>query len=286
MSAEKANADLSEKELREYLSMLEEEDDNLELDMRQAAEELLPDEMLEDDAWKAVPVWAESENGGRRVDHLDFYSQATYAERQSELRKVGTANFSRNCLARKQARTALTRAACNQTDISLEADIPQEHLKLLISELVKGHTVMTDKLFTYINRRFTMLLEPLIPKGLRKCFKECPQSVLKCKGFMYKASEEYGKGYYFWATPDIPYYFTQGTEQAVLEELRPRYLFRLDKAIADYHRRKDQRDRIEIKFASAVVDRHLNTYFKLLRYNPHWFEALYTVLTGKQLINK
>lgn len=284
---------LSETELREFLAIIESDDDNLAYLEEQAKKNIadgeysVPDEMLDDYAWTTAPILDKTEDGKYKYIGTNYYTHsdaADYKKKEWEAKRArGTAVSAQRAKERKQKKILITRAAVNQTDIMLGDPITQELLRALITELVKEHTVLINSLFEYINKRFNDLLRPLIPRALRECAKAFPQSVKWSKGFMYKASYDFGGGHYFWVTPNIPYYFTQGTEPEILKKAKPDFLFRIDKAIADYMHHTDIRAAKEVKYASAIVDKNIKTYYDLLKYNPFWFEALYKLVTNKNL---
>ena len=295
--------DLTEDELSEFLHIIESDDDDLAFAVDKASKdiadeeellpddmlekEFLPDEMLEDSAWVKERLWDKTEDGKYRFAGIAYRLRSEREEQKKKAnalgRAKGTASTIERARIRKLRKIEINRAACSQQDIHISDKVSREALKTLIAELTKDHTEMVDRLDTYINKRFAMLLRPLIPRSVKICAENYPQSVLKCKGFMYKASSDYGKGLCFWVTPDVPYYFTQGTEQRILEKLKPEFLYKIDKAIVQYNYHKNVRAEKEIKYAAALVDNHVNTYFDLLKYNPFWFEKVYQLITGKDL---
>lgn len=284
---------LSDKELREFLAAIESEDDDLSYLEEQAKKNIadgeysVPDEMLDDGAWSTAPILDKTKDGRYKYRGSLYFTHSDAAEYKKkeweERRAKGVAASVQRAKERRQKKILVTRAAVNQNDVMLSDPVTQEQLKMLIAELVKDHTATIDGLFEYINKRFSDLLRPLVPRALQNCAKAYPQSVKRCKGFMYKASYEFGKGHCFWATPDIPYFFTQGTEQELLEKVKPDFLYRIDKAIANYMHHIDMRTTKELKYASVLVDRHVKTYYDLLKYNPFWFETLYKLVTNKEL---
>lgn len=183
----------------------------------------------------------------------------------------------------KEDRIAIQRMAFGQEYIRLSDTIGSDNLKLLITLLTAEHTRMIDKYANYINRRLAVLIYPLIPRRLRTCKMLYPESIRECPGFLYKASEEYGEGQSFWAMPDIPYYFIQNTEQAILRDSTKytNYLIAVDKAVAAYNAHINARQKKELKYASMLIDKHVNSYFDLLRLNPFWFEILFKNLKDK-----
>jgi hypothetical protein len=108
-----------------------------------------------------------------------------------------------------------------------------------------------------------------------------PASIRISPGFLYKASEEFGRGLTFWAIPNIPYYFAQNTEQEILKKQKPELLISVDRAVGLYHEHKEKRAKKELKYASTIIQKGVRTYFDLLKLNPFWFEILYNSLIEK-----
>ena len=123
--------------------------------------------------------------------------------------------------------------------------------------------------------------ERINPRRLRICKSLYPDSIRPCPGFLYKASEEYGAGLTFWAMPNIPYYFTQNTEQKVLMEHKSPFLVNVDQSIKIYHEHLKKRADKELKYASLIYQKGVYSYFDLLRLNPFWYEVLYNDLQNK-----
>lgn len=272
--------DLTDKEYLEFLSEIEEKDTDIEEAQHEAIEKIeLEEEHAEfssieenarieayygEDAWRKF--------GKYLFTKPDFAS----AQRKSlETRKAKQAKL-------KEDRIRIQREAFNQEYIRLSDLIGADNLKLLITLLTREHTAMVDKYADYINRRLFTLLNPLIPRRLRLCKMFYPESMKECPGFLYRASEEYGEGQTFWATPDIPYFFKQNTEQAELQKSgNSHFLVRVDKAVASYNMHNKIRAEKELKYASTLVQKGVNTYFDLLRLNPFWFEILFNDLKDK-----
>lgn len=293
MNDEKQFENLNDEELREFLHIIESDNDSI-LEAEEEAskniideEECLPDEMLSDNAWKASLQWEKTENGKYVFAGVNYNLKSVYDEEKKKIqelnRKKGPEFSSTAAAKRRQRKIEINRAAFNQQDIHISDKIGQELLKQLIVSLVKPHTDMINKLDEFINKRFALLLRPLIPNILKQCAKQYPNSVMKCQGFFYIASEEYGGRQKFWATPDIPYFFTQGTEQDILKKHRSKYLYNIDKAIAQYNYHITEKNKKEVKYATALVNRNVQTYYDLIKYSPFWFEKIYEIVTQKQL---
>lgn len=297
MDSIKQYGDLSESELYEFLRVIEADDD----DMTEAGEhaddsiieeeECLPDEMLDDKAWVVSRRWEKVGEDKYKFVGLDYHLKSTNDEyrehRYQEWQKNRQAFFSRKAKeyheTRRTRKIAINRAAFDQNDIKLSDSVSTEQLKQLIASLTQEHKTMMDKLYAYINKRVNDLLRPLIPRMLRTCAERYPHAVVMSPGFMYKASKEYGENKLFWVTLNVPYYFLQGTEQEALRINKPEFLYSIDKAIVQYYYHKCSLAEKEVKYATALVNKKISTYFDLLKYNPFWFANLYKLLTGKEL---
>lgn len=250
--------------LEEEYSNPEELGDTSEL--RESAENLEIEAKYGTDAW-------------RRLTWGDPVLLSAEDKHNAKLR-VAQAVRERNYRLRGE-RIQIQRDAFRQEYIKLSDEIGNDKIKLLVSLLVKSHTVMIDKYAEYINRRLAMLLRPFIPRKLVLCKRLYPESIRVSPGFLYRASEEYGGGITFWATPDIPYYFAQNTEQDVLIERKPLFLVNIDRAVKFHHEHSIKRSEKELRYASLIYKKKIKTYFDLLRLNPFWYDILYKDLANK-----
>jgi len=295
----KQYGDLSEAELYEFLRVIESDDDDIEEAQEEAydnvlnEEECLPDELLDDKAWVVSKRWEKTEDGRYKFVgynyHLkstdDEYRRANAQRRLERRRQIFSEKAIEYHSRRRQLKTDINRAAFDQNDIKLSDSVTTEQLKQLITCLTSEHKRMMDKLFVYINKRINDLLRPLVPRMLRTCAERYPHSIVKSPGFMYKASEEYGENKLFWVTLDIPYYFTQGTEQTMLIRYKPELLYSVDKAVVQYYYHKCMLAEKEVKYATVLVNKKIKTFFDLLKYNPFWFAKIYELLTNKKFCN-
>lgn len=278
----KQYGDLSSEELFEFLAEIENDDEDfkeiqeesdekikLEEDMSsliETPENAKIESSFDDNAWHEAGV-----SGGlvlhNRVANLERWQKTALA-------------LKRRATKLKEDRIRIQREAFRQTNVKLSESISKGEIKTLIAILVKEHTRMVDKYAEYINRRLTVLLNPLIPRRLRICKSLYPDSIRRSPGFLYKASKEYGGNKIFWATPDVPYFFPQQSEQDVLKKAKPEFLFSVDRAVSFYHEHLEKRKAKELKYASDIVRRNVATYFDLLKLNPFWFEILYNEIIG------
>lgn len=277
----KQYGDLTEKELLEFLSEIEGDDEDIQEAQNEADKKInLEEERTEllelpenaeieayygDDAWRKM-----NEN------------TCLYGDEIKRKANLASANVRKQKMQRlKEDRIRIQRYAFNQDKIRLSDPIGNENIKLLVSLLVEEHTRMINKYTAFINRRLATLLSPLIPRRLRICKMLYPDSIRISPGFLYRASKEYGRGLTFWAMPNIPYYFAQNTEQKILFEHRPEFLVSIDKSVGFYHEHKYKRTKKELKYASLIIQKGVYTYFDLLKLNPFWFEMLYNHLIEK-----
>lgn len=271
---------LSEKKYAELLNEIEDSDDDLQEEQAKAEEQIATNEEQENDALEAKYgdklAWIGSGPNncrGVRLFGPPGWQRACEASIESRRRKSQKL---------REDRMQIQREALRQNVIPLGEAIGNDRLKLLIAILTKEHTRMIDKYADFINRRLTALLTPLIPNRLRLCRTLFPDSVVRSPGFLYRTAEESGSGLVFWATPDVPYYFAQGTEQEVLMEHKAPSLTKVDQAVRLYHDHLAARTEKEIKYASLIYQKGVATYFDLLKVNPFWFDVLYKELTKNE----
>ena len=289
----KKYGDLDDKELLEFLAEIKSDDEDIE-EAETSADEKIGDEEAQS-MLSELPENAEIEtyygNDAWRRPHI----YTGYRDRLTVLYgpygKQRAAEGHREAIRKKaqrlkEDRIRIQREAFNQSYIRLSDKIEKHHIKMLISVLTQEHTRMVNKYSDYINKRLATLLNPFIPRRIRICRMLYPNSIRVCPGFMYKASKEYGGGLTFWATPSIPYYFEQNTEQKVLLENKSDFLFSIDRAISFYHEHLKKRQEKELRYASLIIQKGVYSYFDLLKLNPFWFEILYGELKSQIDKNK
>lgn len=280
--------DLTDKEYLSFLNEIKSDDEELE-EIQNESNEKIELEETQNELPIEETAQSESEENARIEAYYGDDAWQTFGIRlegkpgMAEIRKSMQKGQETRNKKLKENRIAIQRMAFDQEYIRLSDTIGSDNLKLLITLLTAEHTRMIDKYANYINKRLTTLIFPLIPRRLRVCKMLYPESIKECPGFLYKASEEYGKGQSFWAMPDIPYYFIQNTEQAILRDSTKytNYLIAVDKAVAAYNAHVNTRQKKELKYASMLIDKHVNSYFDLLRLNPFWFEILFKNLKDK-----
>lgn len=287
--------DLSEHELYEFLHEIESSDDAMQEIQNEAANRIDTEEAQAEISEETTPeivnapsiltetpenaaIEAEYGDDAWRQPHVWQVTRTPSKQRAANASKK-TTQVKLNGL--KEDRLRIQRNAFEQKDIDLSSEIGNINIKLLLELLVRDHTRLIDKYTTYINTRISALISVYIPRKLRLCMKEYPGSIKRSEGFLYKASKDYGDGKLFWVNLDnVPYYFTQGTETVVLRKYyADSLLVPVDRAIISYHVHNEKRAEKEVKYASMIIRKKVRTYFDLLRFNPFWFELLYTHLT-------
>lgn len=278
MENTKQYGDLTDKELLEFLNEIQGGDEDIEEARLEADEKIA---LEEEQALSELPENAEIEayygdDAWRKLKKNVTFLHGDEAQRR--INQASTKAIKQRSQRLKEDRIRIQRYAFNQEFLRLSDSIGNANIKRLISLLVKEHTRMLNKYEAFINNRLAVLLNPLIPRRLRICKMLYPNSVKICPGFLYKASEEFGRGLTFWAMPNIPYYFVQNMEQKILMQQKPEFLVSIDKAVSLYHEHKDKRAKKELKYASTIIQKGVYTYFDLLKLNPFWFETLYNDL--------
>lgn len=175
----------------------------------------------------------------------------------------------------------INRMAFDQNVLPLSNEMTRWDKTALVEELTKNLRQLIRRYDDYINTRIGRLLSPAIPKPIKIAKLKWPWVFVANPGFLYKTHPESGEILTYWATPNIPYYFRQGTEQTILEErdsqLSAYFLENVDRAIHRwYETRRRLADR-EVQYATRILNlsTHTPTYADLLKYNPFWFKKLY-----------
>lgn len=273
--------ELSNEELLDFLNELEQGDDDLIV-----LDNSHPAEALEDGAWGQFNRWKGDEKerlfSHKEINLWDNEAEVV-AKRKEEGRLKGIEVHKEKSRLRRQNKIDMQRLAFAQADIPLTRVITKEQLSTLIELLTADYRSLLDKYHTFINKRLTLLLRPYIPKPIKYCYATYPDSMKVNPGFMYLCSAEYGESKSFWASPDIPCFFVQGSENDILRNNKAKYLFSLEKAILQYYNTLDKISSLEVKYASKLVQMKNGTFYDLLKISPFWFEMLYNNITGKIL---
>lgn len=177
-------------------------------------------------------------------------------------------------LKRKFANKALT-----QTDIDLNMVVPDKEMQLLISLLTQDYAKRRDRYLHYVHKSISRLLFAKMPRCVKNAFRYYPQTIRRCPGFMYQATEENGKGLKLWVTPDIPYFFSQGSEMDILLINFGDAIPYIDRAVARYYACEARRVQKEVYFGSRLLTKMPHgTYMDLVKENAIWFNRLYEAI--------
>lgn len=183
---------------------------------------------------------------------------------------------------KNQEKIEITRMAFDQKKVNLSDSLTRWDKMALVEELTKKLRNLIRKYDEYINSRITRLLAPLIPAPIKVAKLKWPWTFVANPGFLYKTHKEVtGEIYTYWVTPNVPYYFKQGTEQQILEErdteLSKYFLESVDRAIMRRYEACNKLSAREVMYASRFASNTIKliTYGDLLNYNPFWFKLLY-----------
>lgn len=281
--------EMANDELAKFLDEIETDDnsysESLEESIRKIQYEemlqndMLPEEMMSDKAWSNTVRAERNEDGSFKRDSAGrvIYNlkQITYTDKKAEwdhAKAMWDKARKARKLETKQRKLEIQKEALNSQFINIYSDLTVEHKKLLIELLTKEYSRLMEKSEKYINKRVEALLKPYIPFVLKRCKAMFPESMIKNPGFMYIASKEYGEGKMIWVTPDLPYYFSQGTEMQVLRENEAQYLFAIDKAVVQFHNSRETLAKRELQYAVRLKD--VKTFYSLVKKNPFWYDLL------------
>lgn len=216
------------------------------------------------------------------VTHVNF--QVVPLEKVEEYRQRLKQKYYADYRVKKRE---LMEKAFRQTDIDLNAVIPDIELNILISLITSKLREQRDRNKAIINRYIERALRRLIPSPLRIAYYKYKGCVKACPGFMYYTTEEKGESLKFWATPDMPYYFKQGTEMQTLIEDAYDFLEVIDKRVHIFYEKEARLAVVEVKMASEVLSSLPNgTYLDLVKHNAIWFNRLYNEIMGLRKAGK
>lgn len=212
--------------------------------------------------------------------------QKYYARKLQEIKK-------RKKKSKDLQKIEINRLAFDQKECPLADEMTRWDKMLLVEELTKNLRQLIKRYEKYINSRISRLLSPIIPAAIKLAYMKWPHTFVANPGFLYKTHPESGEILTYWVTPNVPYFFKQGTEQQVLEErdamLSPYFLECVDRAIHRWYEARRRLSNREVNYASRIVTNNLRTYHDLLKYNPFWFKKLYDrilIENEKELKNK
>lgn len=289
MESSEYKKEITTDELSKFIDEIENDDSSYSESMEESIRriqyeemlhgDMLPEEMMDDRAWSNTVRAERNEDGSFKRDEtgkvIYKYKQITYTDKKAEwdhAKAMWDKARREKKIETKQRKLEIQKEALNSTFINIYEQLTVEHKKLLIELLTSEYARLMEKSEKFINKRITMLLKPYIPFVLKRCNTMFPESMIKNPGFMYIASKEYGEGKMIWVTPDLPYYFTQGTEMQVLRENEEKYLFAIDKAVVQFHNSRDTLAKRELYYAVRLKD--IKTFYQLVKKNPFWYDTL------------
>lgn len=200
-------------------------------------------------------------------------------EEQSRMHKKSAATRSKNTYNRNVKRREIIKEALNSDYVDLNTPISVDNKKLLIEKLVKKNSTIMKGEETYINNTFTRYMGFLMPKDLLNAWKNYKDCMVPAPGFMYTASEEYGQGLSFKVNIDLPMYFSSDACTTFIDEHYPDLRCKIDRAIAVFYRHKDERNKLEIRYAQTLTK--VTTYYQLLKHDPIWYDTLIKAMKEK-----
>lgn len=251
--------------------VLEENTDNKIIEIDE--DSLLPAEKLTDNAWTGIAVInTDRVTGKNYVEDIKYTTADTRKEEFDKAKAYFKKNYS-------QVKHEYAVEAMNQNIIDLSSKIPVKQVQFLISLLTAPLHRTKELNSNFINRTIKNLLMARMPRCVKNAFRYHPQTIQTCKGFLYRASEEYGQSKTFWATPDIPYFHKQGTEMDYLMTNYGHCLQYIDRGIVRYSKVVERLDYKEVRYAATLAKvLKKGTYLELVQYNAIWFHILFEEL--------
>ena len=258
---------LSAKDLALLLAELEQEDESLAADVAKIEQSIVKEEALDFvDATEEDPS-----------DTSDI---------TAKLKEYGKVKDKE---AHTRYKIKIQRLAVNQNLLKLSDQIPNYDLQALARIVAEKQVTIAERARASANMRLKRLLNSLIPISIRRLYNTYPWVVKRCPGFVYdivyigrtagskKGTDMNGPRILFWATPNVPYFFRQGTEQNILLKYRPEMVYLVDNAVNMYYKYQNAQEAKALGVATRIIKNNVKTYFDLLMYNPRWFELLYNL---------
>lgn len=251
---------LDEQELSSFLA---------EINSQEAAE--LPDDLLSDKAW--INEIEKDENG---ICHKAIkLTEDVYGEK----RKKGIHNRVGEANTKKQRKKEIIQEAINDSFIDLNALITIEQKRLLLEHEASKYTNKMKSFESQINKTFFNFIYYRLPKAVRYCWEEYPQIMIPLEPFNYQASEDFGKGYAFKISINVPSYFSSEQILSMMQLHKPESLMYADRAIANFYKYKDSRTSAENRLANKLIN--IKTFYQLLKKEPLLYEVLINILKNK-----
>lgn len=258
---------LSTEDLALLLAELEREDETLSTDVAKIEQSIVKEEAL---------------------DFVDVTEEDT-SDTSDVTAKLKAYGKVKDKDAHTRYKIKIQRLAVNQNLIKLSDKIPNYDLQALTRIVAEKQVTIAERAQASANKRLKRLLNSLIPIPIRRLYNTYPWVVKRCPGFVYdtvyigrtagsgRGKDMNGHRILFWATPNVPYYFRQGTEQNILLKYRPEMIYLVDNAVNMYYKYQNAQEAKALGVATRIIKNNVKTYFDLLMYNPRWFELLYNL---------
>lgn len=164
----------------------------------------------------------------------------------------------------------------------LQELVPNYLKRQVIPFMTKSLVESIADLKANINRRIAIVMAPLFPEKLRVARALCGTRPFKDHpGFLWIGDEAYG-GHKIWVNPDIPYYFDQFSEMAIIrEKCDENKVAAIDRIIANYMNAVTQLAKRESNIAIKLT--RVDTFEELLIYNVDCFLHVYNLYKKDKL---
>ena len=164
----------------------------------------------------------------------------------------------------------------------LQEFIPSSLKRKVIPFMTKALVESITDLKANINRRIAIVMAPLFPEKLRVARALCGTLPFKDHpGFLWIGDEAYG-GHKIWVNPDIPYYFDQFSEMAIIRsKCDENKVAAIDRIIANYMNAVTQLAKRESNIAIKLT--RIDTFEELLTYNVDCFLYIYELYKAEKL---
>lgn len=164
----------------------------------------------------------------------------------------------------------------------LQELVPNYLKREVIPFMTKSLVESITDLKANINRRIAIVMAPLFPEKLRVARALCGTRPFKDHpGFLWLGDEAYG-GHKIWVNPDIPYYFDQFSEMAIIrEKCDENKVAAIDRIIANYMNAITQLAKRESNIAIKLT--RVDTFEELLIYNVDCFLHVYNLYKKDKL---
>lgn len=164
----------------------------------------------------------------------------------------------------------------------LQEIISKRFKKEVIPFMTKNLVESIADLKVNIERRIAVVMAPLFPDKLRVARALCGNRPFKDHpGFLWIGDEAYG-GHKVWVNPDIPYYFDQFSEMAIIRsKCDENKVAAIDRLIANYMNAIAQLAKRESSIAIKLT--RVNTFEELLIYNVDCFLYIYELYKADKL---